>query len=123
MAAPQITLIPLAADRRDTFIQELQNAFAVAIVEEYGPQEGEIVPHADIEQSLDQPGAEALQILLDGAAVGGAVVSGAQTGRRSLDLLYLRQNRHSRGDRSGRLAGHRGPIPRHRGMGNHYTVF
>lgn len=44
MAAPQIPLIPLAADRRDTFIQELQNAFAVAIVEEYGPQEGEIVP-------------------------------------------------------------------------------
>ena len=97
MTTSEITLVPLPESRRDTFIQELQTSFAVAVVEEYGPQEGEIIPRADIEQSLDQPGAEALQILLDGAAVGGAVVSGAQTGRRSLDLLYLRQNCHSRG--------------------------
>lgn len=97
MTTSEITLVPLPESRRDTFIRELHTSFAVAVVEEYGPQEGEIIPRSDIEQSLDQPGAEALQILLDGAAVGGAVVSGAQTGRRSLDLLYLRQNCHSRG--------------------------
>lgn len=76
MTTSEITLLPLPESRRDTFIRELQTSFAVAVVEEYGPQEGEIIPRADIEQSLDQSGAEALQILLDGAAVGGAVVSG-----------------------------------------------
>lgn len=98
MAAPSITLAPLPADRRGPFIRELQSSFAVAVVETYGPQEGEIIPRADIEQSLDRPGAEALEILLDGEAVGGAVVTADRAaGRGSLDLLYLRQTCHSRG--------------------------
>lgn len=98
MTSSEIILIPLAEDQRETFIRELQAAFAVAVIAQYGEQEGDIIPREEIEQALDQPGAEAFQILLGREAVGGAVVTADRETRRcSLDLLYLRQSCHNRG--------------------------
>ena len=50
-----------------------------------------------MEESLDRPGTEALEILLGGKAAGGAVVTAEQAGHRRLDLLYLRRDCRSRG--------------------------
>ena len=93
-----ITLIPLQSADRPQFIRDLQTAFEIAVLEEYGPQEEEIVPAGEIEASLDAPGAEAFRVVSGGQIIGGVVVSiHPQTQRNSLDLFFLNPECHSKG--------------------------
>lgn len=93
-----VELIPIKENDKEWFIKDLQKAFRIAVIEEYGEQEGEIIPREDIEKSMDTKGAETFHIVLNGKTVGGVVVViDEKTQHNSLDLLFVRQVSHSRG--------------------------
>ena len=93
-----IELIPVKPEEQEQFIRDLQAAFSVAVIEEYGKQEGEIIPAHDIEESLAKDGAETFHIAADGEIAGGAVVViDHETHRNSLELFFIRHSFHSKG--------------------------
>jgi hypothetical protein len=82
-----------------SFKKELQEAFAVAVIEEFGAlPDGPIPSDQDLDAALAAPRAVALRVLSDGRKVGGAVVTlDADTHRNSLDLFFIRVGEHGRG--------------------------
>lgn len=82
------------ADRSDLphFKRELQEAFALAVIDEYGElPDGPIPSDEDLDHSINAPGAVALRILSDGKAVGGAVVTiNEESHHNTLDLFFLK---------------------------------
>lgn len=94
-----VTLRPAAKQDLPVFMRELQEAFAVAVIEEFGSIPGEPIPSdRDIQQSFDAPGAEVLHIVADGERVGGVVVRiDAATQHNSLDLFFIATHAHGRG--------------------------
>ena len=93
-----IELRRLQDDEREAFIKMNQLAFRLAAVEEFGPQDEEIIPREDILQSLDAPTAEVFNIVADGKVVGGVVVQiDHETQHNSLDLLFVDPECHSAG--------------------------
>lgn len=91
----KITLEPIGESDREKFIKDLQDAFTVAVVEEFGEATQDVISPKDIEESMDAKGAETYHILLDGNIVGGTVlVIDPETRRNSLDLLFIRANEH-----------------------------
>jgi predicted acetyltransferase len=94
----KISLVPIRENERADFITDLQGAFAVAVVKEFGKAAGEAIPKEDIEKSMAAPGAETYHIVLDGQIVGGTViVIHSSTHRNSLDLLFVNPKGHGRG--------------------------
>ena len=81
------------------FKTELQEAFAVAVIDEYGQlPEGPIPSDEDIDSSINAPGAVALRILSDGKKVGGAVVTiDEEKQQNTLDLFFLKVGEHGQG--------------------------
>ncbi len=95
-------LITLAvAERSDIadFKKELQDAFAVAVVNEFGSlPEGPILSDEDLAGSMSAPGSVVLRILCNGQKVGGAVLTIDKTNHHnSLDLFFLRVGEQGRG--------------------------
>lgn len=71
-----IMLEPVCPEGLTAFKLRLQDAFTQAMLVDY-PDFPEIIPPMrDIDESLAASGSEALQIMCDGKAVGGAIVSG-----------------------------------------------
>ncbi|KAA5595612.1 GNAT family N-acetyltransferase [Blastochloris sulfoviridis] len=95
----RVTLQLAAKDDLPRFIRELQEAFAVAVIEEFGSiPDGPIPPDRDIQDSFEAPGAVTYHILSDGARVGGAVLTiDHATQRNSLDLFFIATGAHGRG--------------------------
>ncbi|WP_457586596.1 GNAT family N-acetyltransferase [Ensifer canadensis] len=89
------------ADTNDLpdFKKELQEAFAVAVIEEFGGlPDGPIPSDDDLDKSIHAPGAVALRILCEGRKVGGAVVTiDEKTHHNSLDLFFLKVGEHGQG--------------------------
>lgn len=81
------------------FARELQEAFAVAIEESFGPWDGGPIPSdKDIYECFNEPGAEIWHIVADGQRIGGAVVKiDAATQNNKLELFFISPERHSRG--------------------------
>lgn len=81
------------------FRKELQDAFAVSVVETFGSADkGPIPPDDDVAESFNAPNAVVHRVLEDGLWVGGAVVSiDPKTQKNSLDLFYVRTDKLSRG--------------------------
>lgn len=81
------------------FRKDLQDAFAVAVVEAFGSvEDGPIPSDDDVAASVAAPNAVVHRILEDGRWVGGAVVSiDTETQRNSLDFFYVRTDQHGRG--------------------------
>lgn len=93
-----IELKTLEPEEYDEFIKMNQDAFRVAAVEEFGPQEEEIISREDIMQSLNSPDARAYNIVYDGKVAGGVVVQiDDKTQHNSLDLLFLDPSMHGKG--------------------------
>ena len=94
-----VYLEELKYEDREKFIADLQAAFKVAVIEEFGDEEdGEVITKEEIEESLDGKGAEAYHIVHNGERVGGTVISiDAETNHNSLDLLFVNPNTHSKG--------------------------
>ncbi|MCX5496373.1 GNAT family N-acetyltransferase [Kaistia dalseonensis] len=81
------------------FSKDLQEAFAITVVEEFGSIEKGAVPSGDdVNDSFKEPNAVVLRILEDGRWVGGAVVSiNAETQINSLDFFFIRADEIGRG--------------------------
>ena len=79
-----------------TLYRKLQDSFALSVAETYDLQAGEDIFRTGMAQSMDRSGSEALEVLLDGMAVGEDVMTVKQAGYRTLNLLYVRQICHSR---------------------------
>ncbi|MGX1308099.1 GNAT superfamily N-acetyltransferase [Amorphus suaedae] len=95
----RITLDIAAEADLPRFRKELQEAFAIAVVETYGSDGDEAIPSdEDVAASFAAPNAVVHRILEDGRWVGGAVVSiDARTRHNSLDLFYVRAEEIGRG--------------------------
>lgn len=99
MTDEPITLANAHPDDIPAFKAELQEAFAVAVVAEFGHlPDGPIPSDAVLEGAFAAPGAVVLRLLCDGRAVGGAVVTiDETTHHNSLDLFFLKVGEQSRG--------------------------
>lgn len=81
------------------FRRDLQDAFAVAVVETFGStDDGPIPSDAEVATSFTATNAVVYRILEDGQWVGGAVVSiDRETRRNALDLFYIKKGELGRG--------------------------
>ena len=93
----KIELKPLAETDRENFIAEIQRAFKVAAVEEFGDTDDEIIPREDVVECFDADGAESYNILRDGENVGGAVIKISADNRNELLLFFIKVGCQSRG--------------------------
>lgn len=95
----RMTLETVAAVDLPRFRTELQEAFSVAVIEEFGSvSDGAVPPDDVVIESCEAPGAEVLHILLDNQRVGGAVVAiDATTQHNSLDLFFVMAGVDGRG--------------------------
>lgn len=82
-----------------TFKKELQDAFAIAVVEEFGPlPNGPIPSDEDLDKAMSAAGSEAFRILCGDQKVGGAVINiDGETQNNSLVLFFLKVGEHGRG--------------------------
>ena len=53
-----VRLIPLQEQGKETFIRNIQIAFKKAVVEQFGPFDGEIIPRDHVARAFDAVGAE-----------------------------------------------------------------
>ena len=88
METPAITLEPVRPDDMPAYVQRMQDSFTQAAREAFPDFPEVIPPERDIQQSLDAPGAEALQVVCNGEFVGGAIVTGEGTDKL-LDFLFI----------------------------------
>ena len=93
-----VKLIPLQEHQKENFIRNIQIAFKKAVVEQFGPFDGEIIPQDHVIRSFEAEGAECYSIILDGEVVGGAVLAiHPDTNHNELQLLYVNVDCHSKG--------------------------
>ncbi|AVO46167.1 GNAT family N-acetyltransferase [Phreatobacter cathodiphilus] len=93
-----ISLADIQDDDIAAFKTELQAAFALAVVDEYGDlPDGPIPSDEVLDGAISAPGAEVLRILRDGRKVGGAVVTINDNHHNSLDLFFVNVGEHGLG--------------------------
>lgn len=99
MSSNTVTLAPADAGDIPAFKRELQEAFAIAVVDTFGDlPDGPIPSDEDLDMSIHAPGAATLRILRDGRKIGGAVVTiDPQTHHNSLDLFFVKVGEHGHG--------------------------
>ncbi|GBU19247.1 MULTISPECIES: GNAT family N-acetyltransferase [Methylobacterium] len=99
MQSGHVTLEAAESEAFPTFKRQLQEAFAVAIIEEFGSlPNGPVPSDADLDGMMSGPGAVVLHILCDGRRVGGAVVTiDGKTHRNALDLFFIATGALGRG--------------------------
>lgn len=95
----QVTLALAEKSDLPEFKKNLQEAFAIAVVETFGADEDEPIPSDnDVQASFDADGAVVYHILQDGKRVGGAVLRiDNETQHNFLDLFYVSPEHHSYG--------------------------
>lgn len=93
-----VELCPAQESELPEFRTRLQAAFAVAIVETFGPLEKSVPSDEEINDSLANPLSEALKVMHSGSWVGGAVVCiDPKTQENMLDLFFIDRADHSKG--------------------------
>lgn len=94
-----ITLAPAHAADSPDFKRALQDAFALAVIEQFGAlKDGPIPSDQDLDAAMAAPGAQTLHVLRSGRKVGGAVVVIDEvTHQNGLDLFYIAVGEHGRG--------------------------
>lgn len=99
MTQNKVTLEVAEKEELSQFKKDLQEAFAVSVIETFGSLSGGPIPSdEDIEHSFNTPGAVVYHILSNGKKVGGAVVViDEATQHNSLDLLFISESEHNRG--------------------------
>lgn len=99
MSDTQISLVKVDATDIGNFKRELQDAFSIAVAEEFDDlPDGPIPSDDDLGKSINAEGAVTLRIICDGRKVGGAVVTiNEETHRNSLDLFFLKVGEEGRG--------------------------
>ncbi len=96
---PDVVLEPASRSELAEFCKNLQEAFAVAVVEAFGPQSGEPIPSdRDVWESFDAPNSAVYHILLDGRRVGGVVLGiDEKTQHNALELFFISREHQSHG--------------------------
>lgn len=95
-----VGIVPLAAEDREQFILDNQEAFNYGALEEFGcrddhfEEDEQIISRRTIECSID--GGEAYRIMQDGRPVGGVVIK-VDGERGDLELLFVSPKAHSKG--------------------------
>lgn len=94
-----VTLAVASPGDMPTFKTELQKAFLLAVVDEFGAlPEGPIPSDSDLDQSIVAPGSVVLNVLCTGEKVGGAILKiDDHTNRNSLDFFFIVTGHHGRG--------------------------
>ena len=105
-----ISLKPLDAADRESFIADLQEAFEhfvgdardsfidTSLLEDgtVTPDAPPILPREDIEESLSRSEAQALRIIEDGTAVGGVILT-VEGDRGEVEIIAINASAHGRG--------------------------
>ena len=95
-----VEIVPLAAEDREQFIADNQEAFNYGALEEFGrrddhfEEDGQIISRETIEKSIDE--GEAYRIVQDGQNIGGVVIK-VEEEHGHLDLLFVSPKAHSKG--------------------------
>ena len=84
-------MMPLLAENKRQFKQDMQEAFQLGAENTCGKLEREILPERDIGQSLNMDGATAWQAMVDGVLVGGAITI-VHKEQGELAFLYVKHN-------------------------------
>ncbi len=93
-----VSLQPVRQNELETFKVKLQQAFSIAVVENFGKQEEPIPSDEDLEASFQAPGAVIYHVIWKGQPVGGAVLSiNSETQHNSLDLFFILPQYHGQG--------------------------
>ena len=94
-----VTLEVAKEDELSQFKKDLQESFAVTVIEEFGSIDGGPIPsEEEIEENFNAPGACVYHILSKGERVGGVVVSiDEETQHNSLDLLFITKGKGCKG--------------------------
>lgn len=95
----RVTLDVATDADRDHFVATLQEAFAIAVIEEFGCLgDGAVPSEEDMIAVFESPNTVVLRILEDGEWVGGAAVSiDAETQHNSLDFFFVNAGESGRG--------------------------
>ncbi len=104
MKNTKVILVPLTAEDREQFIFDNQWAFKYGAMMELGEHDdhidndGEIISHATIEKSIDNPQSACYRIMLDGEKVGGMILTiDKETQHNHLDILFVLPEAHNKG--------------------------
>ncbi len=93
-----ITLSTVRPDEIPVFCKKLQQSFAVAVIEAFGPQKEPIPSDHEILESFDLPDAQAYHILWQGNKVGGVMVKiHEDTQHNHLVWFFISPEHHSKG--------------------------
>lgn len=94
-----VTLEIAKKDELEKFKKDMQESFAVAVVETFGSLSDELIPpDEDIEESFNAPNSCIYHILSNGKRVGGVVVCIDEiTNHNSLDLFFIYKGEHGQG--------------------------
>lgn len=92
-----VTLEPMKEEDKSEFKQKIQEAFGIAVAENFGPTEP-IPFDKELEEDFAAPDNVSLVILNDGKKVGGAIVKiNPETQRNSLELFFIYSGVHGKG--------------------------
>lgn len=99
MPSDLISLAPADPADIPAFKKKLQDAFAVAVVDEFGAlPDGPIPSDEVLDAAIAAPNAVVLRILRDGQKVGGAVLTiDRETHHNELDLFFVKRGEEGRG--------------------------
>jgi hypothetical protein len=94
-----VTLAEIDSSDDSGFKKELQDAFAVAVVDEFGDLPHGPIPSDEVlDEAMNAPASIVLRVVCDGRKVGGAVVTlDPKTHHNSLDLFFIKVGEHGRG--------------------------
>lgn len=98
MTEVEFTIEPLDLADLSQFKHDMQEAFQKGSEAYFGEAQGDVLPESDIDDSLNNPTAQAFQAFLDGKPVGGAIVCFQHGGKIGhLDFLFVKVGTQSRG--------------------------
>ena len=82
----------------EVFRKDVKDIFSIAVKEEFGELEDEVITDEEINESLDKPKAQVYYVYVDQKKVGGVVLEiDDDTHHNSVELLYVHPNCHSQG--------------------------
>ena len=93
---PTVSLVPVTEDDFDSFFDRLRTSFTEAARSKFPDFLGSVPAKRDLDEALDDPTAEMLDITYDSHSVGGAVITGGET-HKTLEFIFIdpdRQNLH-----------------------------
>lgn len=95
----EIQLVPAAPEELHSFCTRMQDAFAVAVIENFGAMDEEKIPSAeDVRQSFAASDCMVYQVVHEKRQVGGVILKiDRETHRNSLELFFISPDQHGKG--------------------------